>query len=97
MKTSFLVTHRVEVEHPDGSIVDPLAITEAANAGAQSLANELVIINSVSSGGKSRSAKRVTATPSKVVTCSNGHNHDFSLRPWSSEHIRPEQAIGQAD
>lgn len=97
MKTSFLITTRVEIEHGEFTTIDNKAVTEAANAGAQALANELVIINPVFGSKSNRPAKRVTATPSRVVTCSNGHAHDLSMAPWSDANVRPEEAIGYAD
>jgi hypothetical protein len=97
MKTSFLITTAVEIEHPEHTTIDNTAVTEAANAGAQALANELVIINPVFGSKRNTSAKRVTARPSNVVTCVNGHRHSFGDMPWSNEHVRPEEAIGQAD
>lgn len=87
----------MEIEHGEFTTIDNKAITEAANAGAQALANELVIINPVFGNKGNKPAKRVTARPSRVVTCSNGHAHDFSMAPWSNANVRPEQATGYAD
>ncbi len=97
MKTQLLITTNIEVEHGEFTVLSNIAVTDAANVGAQAIADALINASGAIVGKQRRAPSRVVATPSSVVTCDNGHKHDLRMSPWSNENVRPEQAIGQVD